>query len=438
MTSLACIRYQALTRHRDIKCNYSTQDNEQKPSGPLSGLRVLDLTRILAGPFCTQILADYGATVIKVEQPGTGDDTRHWKSAAESSGEGFKWKTESPMSLYFSAVNRNKRSVTLDLKKAEGKEALYKLVERSDVFVENFVPGKAEELGVGYDSLSKLNTKLIYGSISGYGASGPFAKRAGYDGIAAAEGGLMHITGEPEGKPVRPGLGMVDMSTGLYMHGAILAALRERDRTGKGQKIDASLFETQISLLINIGMNWLNLGLEGQRYGSAHPSIVPYNTFKTKDGHFALGANNDRQFKTLAHRIGRRDLLDDERFSTNPRRVGNREHVEQFLNELLLTKSNKQWAEVFEGSGLPYGPVNSVEEAFSHPQIEPRRMIRSVKSVATEGGTVEVIGLPVKFSESHPEVRAGAPMLGEHTLDTLRDIGYSEVDIGKLREAKAI
>jgi len=230
----------------------------------------------------------------------------------------------------------------------------------------------------------------------------------------------------------------VDMSTGLYMHGAILAALRERDRTGKGQKIDASLFETQISLLINIGMNWLNLGLEGQRYGSAHPSIVPYNTFKTKDGHFALGANNDRQFRTLTHRIGRRDLLDDERFSTNPRRVANREHVEQFMNELLLTKSNKQWAEVFEGSGLPYGPVNNIEEAFSHPQIEPRGMTKSVESAAAEGGTVEVIGPPIKFSVSRTEVRAGAPTLGEHTVGTLREIGYSEEDMERMREAEAI
>lgn len=250
------------------------------PPGPLHDLKILDFSRILAGPFCTQILADYGATVTKIEHPISGDETRSWQAAGEANA----WKPDSgPMSFYFAAVNRNKRSLALDLKKPEALEVVYRLASMADVVVENFVPGGAEKLGIGYEELSERNPRLVYASISGYGAEGPYARRAGYDAIAAAEGGLMHITGHPEGAPVRPGLGMTDMSTGLYAHGAIMAALWSREHTGKGQKISASLFETQMALLINVGANWLNLGIEGKRYGAAHPSIVPYNTWRCKD-----------------------------------------------------------------------------------------------------------------------------------------------------------
>ncbi|KAK8250576.1 CoA-transferase [Phyllosticta capitalensis] len=409
----------------------SARDDDQ---GPLAGLKVLDLSRILAAPFCTQILADYGADVIKVEQRGTGDDSRQWTV----SGEDGKWKTEGPMSFYFNAINRNKRSITLDLKKREGRNILLRLAKTSDVLIENFVPGKVEELGIGYEAVSRLNPRIIYASISGYGSSGPYAKRAGYDAIAAAEAGLMHITGEPGQLPVRPGLGMVDMCTGLYMHGAILAALSARDKTGKGQKLDASLFETQISLLINIGANWLNLGLEGKRYGNAHPSIAPYNTFKAKDGYIALGANNDRQFKILADRIGRKDLLDDPKFQTNAARVQHRQTLDGILNEILKEKPIRDWMEVFDGSGLAHGPVNTIEKAFAHPQIDARSMVESIPCQEVEAGELKMIGVPVKFGETKGRIRSRAPFLGEHSDEILAEIGYTEAEVDGLRDGAVI
>ncbi|TKA80569.1 hypothetical protein B0A49_00621 [Cryomyces minteri] len=372
--------------------------------GPLAGLRVLDLTRVLA--------VDYGADVIKVEQPGTGDDTRHWKVK----GEDQKWKTDSPMSHYFASVNRNKRSITLDLKKKEALEILYELAKTSDVFIGNFVPGKMEQLGIGY------------------GAEGPYANRAGYDAIAAAEAGLMHITGEAGGRPVRPGLGMVDMCTGLYTHGAILAALQARHSTGRGQKIDASLFETQIALLINVGAGWLNLGLDGQRYGAAHPSIVPYNTFETKNGYLAVGANNDRQFKVLAERIDRLDLLEEPRFCTNALRVENREAMDAIVNDIFKEKTIEEWLAVLDGSGLAHGPVNSIQKAFEHPQTRARDMIQAVECEAAEAGHINMIGVPVKFSETKGTIRARPPFLGEHTAEILQGIRYEAKRIEQLRK----
>ncbi|KAF2090117.1 CoA-transferase [Saccharata proteae CBS 121410] len=401
-----------------------------KAAGPLAGIKILDLSRVLAAPYCTQILADYGADVIKVDQPEVGDDSRHWVSEEEKG----KWDSSiGPMSLYFNSVNRNKRSITLDLKKAEAQEILCELVRKSDVLLENFVPGKADELGIGYENMSNHNPGLIYASISAYGPTGPYGNRAGYDAIAAAEAGLMHITGEPGRPPVRPGLGLVDMSTGLYMHGAILGALRAREQTGQGQKLDASLFETQISLLINIGANWLNLGLEGKRYGSAHPSIVPYNTFETKDGYLALGANNDRQFKVLTERIERQELLEDPRFSTNALRVENRGAMDSIMNKVLKQRTNDEWMKVLEGSGLAHGPVNNIEQAFAHPQAQARGMVDSIQCEQVETGEIKVIGIPVKFSETKGRIRARAPFLGEHTAEVLEEIGYSDERIARLK-----
>ncbi|KIV99955.1 uncharacterized protein PV09_08468 [Verruconis gallopava] len=408
----------------------AARDASRERSGPLAGLRVLDLSRILAGPFCTQLLADYGADVIKIEQPGTGDDTRHWRAK----GEADHWLVSSPMSFYFTAVNRNKRSMTLDLKKQTGLNILYDLVKRSDVLVENFVPGKSDELGFGYDKVRSLNSRLVYASISGYGASGPYSTRAGYDAIAAAEGGLMHITGEADGKPLRPGLGMVDMSTGMLMHGAILAALRARDTTGRGQKLDVSLFETQLSLLINIGVNWLNMGIEGRRYGAAHPSICPYDTYRTKDGYLALGANNEKQWHVLCDRLGRNDLREDRRFGSNPLRVQNREVLDEILKETLLQKTNAEWLATLENSGLAHGPVNTIQKAFEHPQAQARDMVQEKESAYTAVGKIMMIGPPVKFSEDGAGIRTIAPLLGEHTEDVLRELGYDGQQIGSLRK----
>ena len=297
--------------------NYSTASSAPTPNGPLSGVRILDFTRVLAGPFCTQILADYGADVIKVEEPGKGDGTRAWKGK----GEAELWKPDiGPMSFFFAAINRNKKSITLDLKKAEAKDAVYRLIEKGgiDVVIENFIPGTADRLGIGYDHLSKLNPRLIYASLSGYGSGGPYGNRAGYDAIAAAEAGFMQVTGHPGAPPIRAGLGMTDMATGLYTHGAIMGALYRREKTGRGQYISASLFESQISMLINVGVNWLNRGIEGQRHGAAHPSAVPYNAWRCKnDIWMVVAANSEPQYQKLCHLIDRPELIDDDRFKTN-------------------------------------------------------------------------------------------------------------------------
>ena len=410
---------------------------ETRPTsqGALTGVKVLDFSRILAAPFCSQILADYGADVIKIEQPGQGDETRSW----QGQGEQTIWNTKDPTSLYFAAINRNKRSLTLDLKKQEAKEIVYELVKTSDVVLENFVPGKADELGIGYDTLAAKNPKIVYASVSGYGSSGPYAQRAGYDAIAAAEGGLMHITGHSNAGPVRPGLGMTDMSTGLYTHGAIMAALFAREKTGLGQHISASLFETQISLLINIGSNWLNRQVDGQRFGAAHPSIVPYNTWRCKDGMWlALAANNQNQFGILCKRIGKPELVQDPLFATNALRVENRKAMDNILDDVFASKSIADWLNTLDGSGLAHGPVNTIEKAFAHPQIQARDMIQDLPWDALASREMKAIGVPVKFSNTPGSVRRHPPGLGEHTEDVLGEIGYDKAKIQKLRDSKVV
>lgn len=398
-------------------------------------MRVLDFTRILAGPFCSQILADYGADVIKVESL-QGDETRSWQGA----GEAADWKeTSEPMSFYFASVNRNKRSITLDLKQPEALEIVYELAKSSDVVLENFVPGSADRLGIGYEVLSKINPRLVYASISGYGASGPYSKRAGYDAIAAAEGGLMHVTGHPDGAPVRPGLGMTDMASGLYAHGAVMAALYSRDRTGQGQHISASLFETQISLLINVGANWLNRGVEGKRYGAAHPSIVPYNTWECKDGQWlAVAANNDRQFRILCERLGCFDLLDDERFTTNAKRVEHRPLMDEIFDTKFRAKSSEEWLKVLDGSGLAFGSVNTIQKAFEHPQTRAREMIQPVEWEAMVNGLWQSIGPPVKFEKTKAALRSRPPLLGEHRDEILGELGYSQDKIDGLKQRNIV
>ena len=340
------------------------------------------------------------------------------------------------MSLYFAAVNRNKRSLTLNIKHKAGKDILYELVKRSDVLVENFIPGKMDEMGCGYQKLRKIHKQLIYASISGYGPSGPSARKSCYDAIAAAEAGLMHITGEADGKPLRPGLGLVDMSTGLLMHGAILAALRSRDQTGEGQKVDASLFATQLSLLTNVGTNWLNMSLEGQRYGAAHPSICPYDTYKTKDGYFTLGANNERQWQILCERLGRQELFSDPKFKTNKLRVQYRDALDTMIVPVMAEKTNAEWLHMLSGSGLAHGPVNSIEQAFAHPQAEG--MVVEEASKHTRSGSLRMIGPAMEFSSTPATIRHTAPSLGEHTEEILRELQYTEDDIRQFKEAGTV
>jgi succinate--hydroxymethylglutarate CoA-transferase len=415
--------------------SFSNAKSPRSEPGALERVRVLDFSRILAGPFCSQILADYGADVIKVESL-QGDETRSWQGA----GEAADWKEDAgPISFYFASVNRNKRSISLDLKQPEALEVVYELVKTSDVVLENFVPGSADRLGIGYAKLSGINPRLVYASISGYGGSGPYSKRAGYDAIAAAEGGLMHITGHPDGSPVRPGLGMTDMATGLYTHGAVVAALYSRDRTGQGQHISSSLFETQISLLINIGANWLNRGVEGKRYGAAHPSIVPYNTWECKDGLWlTVAANNDRQFRTLCERLRCFDLLDDERFATNAMRVQHRPLMDEIFDAKFKAKSSEEWLKVLDGSGLAFGSVNTIQKAFEHPQTQARDMIQPMDWPAVQSGLWQSIGPPVKFEKTKAAIVSRPPLLGEHTEEILGEIGYSKGKIEDLQQRRIV
>ena len=425
-------RHQPIYRNGTIwsRRTYSTPSPPTTPSGPLSGLKILDFTRVLAGPFCTQILSDYGATVTKVEQPG-GEETRTWRGG----GEDAFWKPDTgPMSLYFAALNRGKRSITLDLKKPAGVEAVKRLAKDADVLVENFVPGTTDRLGIGYGTLSQINPKLIYTSISGYGTTGPYAARAGYDAIAAAETGFMHCTGHPFSPPVRAAFGMTDMSTGLFAHGAIMAALLERGRSGKGQHVSASLWETQLAMTVNVGGNWVNRGVEGGRYGAAHPSAVPYNAWECADGVFlVVAANTQKQYEKLCERVGRKELVDDARFKTNKLRVKNREAIDAVFAEIFAAKSSDEWMEVLSGSGLAHGPVNTMERAFRHPQIEPRRMVEPVAWEAAEGGEWKTLGVPVKFSETEGRIKGPPRLVGEDTESVLRDAGFSMGEIEKMR-----
>ncbi|XP_059900716.1 succinate--hydroxymethylglutarate CoA-transferase isoform X4 [Gadus macrocephalus] len=324
---------------------------------PLEGVRVLDLTRVLAGPFATMILGDLGAEVIKVEKPGAGDDTRAW-------GPPFV-NTES---AYFLSVNRNKKSVAVDLKHSRGAQVVLELAAVCDVLVENYLPGKLHQMGLGYEHLKAANPKLVYCSISGFGQTGPQSKSPGYDSIASALSGMMHITGPEEGEPVRPGVAMTDLATGLYAHGAIMAALLQRYRTGRGAHIDCNLLSSQVACLSHIASNYLNAGKEAQRWGTAHESIVPYQGFKTKNGYIVVAAGNDKQFVKVCHVLHLTELTEDSNYQTNKLRVKHRKPLLHILSQRFLEMDTADWLREFEGSGVPVGPINSIQEVFSSPQ----------------------------------------------------------------------
>ena len=410
---------------------------------PLHGTRILDLSRVLAGPFCTQILADYGASVIKVEQPIIGDETRQWRAVRE----GQYWKDDVPlMSLYYASINRNKRSVTLNLKSGKGVEIVKELMREADVVVNNFLPGKMDEMGLGYEACKKVKADIIYASVSGYGATGPSSKRAGYDAIALAEAGMLHITGDKGGGPTKPGVAIADLCTGLYAHGAILAALNKRSVCGEGSVIEGSLFETTLSLLINIGMASMNLDLDkgpegrrrGGRFGLQHAAIVPYGGFHTGDGKMIfVGANNNRQFSKFCKLMEMEELIDDSRCNTNDARVENREVLNRMLQDKFNQRTLKEWLAKFDGCGLAYGPINDVVEALEDKQSQARSMVMGIEGFeSAKEGVLKTIGPAVKFPGTEMKVRRPPPKLGEHTEEVLRSFGYG--DIAKLREEGVI
>ena len=399
---------------------------EPKNTGCLAGIRILDLSRILAGPFCTQLLGDLGAEVIKIEQPGKGDDTRQW---------GPPWFHGE--SAYYLSCNRNKKNVTINLQTEAGRGLIQQLAKYCDVLVENFKVGAMAKWGLGYSSLREINPRLIYCAITGYGQTGPLAPRPGYDFIIQAQGGLMSITGDPDGEPCKAGVAVADIVTGLYAHNAILAALFHRERTGEGQSIDIALFDAQISWLANVAMNYLVTGEPPQRYGNSHPNIVPYQTFKTADGHLALGVGNDGQFQKLCEQLELAELASDTRFQTNANRIKNRDLLVSLLQKVFLKGTSAEWVAQLTAAGIPAGPINTVAQALAEPQVAARDMI--VDLMHSSGAPLKILGPVPKFSATPARVQSPPPLLGEHTEGVLRDLlHYTAGEIQRLRQQDAI
>lgn len=400
---------------------------------PLQNIRVLDITRALAGPYCTMMLGDLGADVIKVERPKSGDESRGW-------GPPFVGEPYGPYtgeSAYFLASNRNKRSITINIQTTEGQEIIRRLAGASDVFVENYRTGDLDKFGLGYEDLHRLYPKLIYCSISGYGRTGPYAERPGYDAIIQAEGGMMSLSGPAEGSPSRAGIPIIDITSGMFASTAILAALRARDLTGAGQLVDISLFDAHIALLTNAASNYLIGGEPPRRLGNSHPNIVPYDSFPARDGWFVMGAANQSQWETLCDMIERPDLKTDPRFASNGLRVQNRIAVVDELNRIFAERDVREWLEKFTVAGLPCAPINSLPQVFADPQTAARNMV--LDAPHPTAGTVRMTGFPYKFSETPAELHAPPPLLGQHTEEILTTVlDYSIEEVSALRDKGAI
>ncbi len=397
------------------------------PAGPLSGLRVLDLTRVLAGPTCTQMLGDLGAEVIKIERPEAGDDTR---------GFAPPFWPETKESAYFIGVNRNKKSVTLDMAKPEAQAILHRLLETTDILVENFKVGALAKYGLGWEQLKAKYPRLIYCSITGFGLTGPYAPRPGYDALIQAMGGVMSLTGEPNGSPQKVGVPVADLFAGLYGCIGILAALNHRNATGQGQQIDIGMLDTHVAWLANQGMNYLSTGENPPRLGNQHPNISPYQEFPTKDGYIILAVGNDPTFERFCKAFGQEHLLADERFATNPRRVANRDLVTQTLTPVMKTRTTTEWVEALEAQKIGCGPINTLKDVFADPHVNARNM--TLEMDHGSGAKVKVIANPVKLSATPPTYRSAPPVLGEHTEEVLSGLlGMSAEEIAALR-AKSI
>lgn len=366
----------------------------------LSDIVVIDLSRVFAGPYCTMMLGDLGATVIKVEQPGKGDDTRQF-GPPSIAGE----------SAYYLGLNRNKQSITLDFSQPDDKQRLLDLIKNATILVENFRPGTLARQGLGYEDLRLINPGLIYCSISGYGQTGPYASRPGYDFVAQAESGLMSITGEIDGEPQRVGSPVGDLSAGTFACIAILAALHARTHTGKGQYIDISLFESAVALLGNVSANHLISGEEARRYANGHPNIVPYQAFQTRNGYIVVGCGNDRLYQSLCRLLSCEELISDPRFATNPLRVGNRNELIPLLQERFFQRESGEWLEELRAAGIPCGPINTVSQALHDPQLEARGFIWECEHPAA--GKIHLSGSPLRLSETPARLYKAPPLLGE-------------------------
>jgi crotonobetainyl-CoA:carnitine CoA-transferase CaiB-like acyl-CoA transferase len=400
---------------------------------PLEDLRILDISRALAGPYCTMMFGDLGADVIKVELPGRGDESRSWGPPFV----GTPYESYPGESAYFMAINRNKRSVTVNLKSPKGQEIIKRLASLSDVLVENFRTDTLDKMGLGYEDLHALNPRLVYCSISGYGRTGPWAERPGYDFIIQAEGGIMGVTGPEEGPPYRVGVSIVDLTTGIFASTAILAALHSRETTGEGQLVDISLLETSVALLANVASNYLVGGIEPSRMGNAHSTIAPYEVFRARDRWFTLGAANARQWEMLCDVVGEPELKNDPRFVTNKDRVANRTALAEILNKAFSNLDADEWLTKLQEAGIPSGLINTIPDVFNHPQEAVRKFQEKIDHPTA--GVVNLPGFPYKMSQTPAELRLPPPLLGEHTEEVLKELlGYSSSQIALLHERGVI
>lgn len=405
--------------------------------GALSHIRVLDLSRVLAGPWAGQVLADLGADVIKVERPGGGDDTRHWGPHYLADADG----NPSEQSAYFLSANRGKKSIAVDISSPQGQDIIRRMVEKCDVVIENFKVGGLKKYGLDYDSLKAVNPGLVYCSITGFGQNGPYAKRAGYDFMIQSMGGLMSITGQPDGVPgsgpQKVGVAVADEFTGLYSVIAIQAALSHRDRTGEGQHIDMALLDVQVSMLGNQALNYLMSGEAPGRMGNAHPNIVPYQAFETSNGHMILAIGNDNQFAKFCVVAGRAELADDDRFATNLARIANRDTLIQILQKILRARTTDDWLQALESEHVPCGPINDIDQVFADPQVIYRGMQLDLAHPSL--GNTPGVASPIKMSVTPPSCDSPPPTLGQHTEDVLKEIlDMDQDDISRLRDDSII
>ena len=404
-------------------------------TGPLQGLRILDLSRILAGPTCTQMLGDLGADVIKVERPREGDDTRKWGPPYLKDLNGI----DTTESAYYLSANRSKRSLTVDISFPEGQKLIRKLAGKSDVLIENYKVGGLKKYGLDFSSLNKELPNLIYCSISGFGQTGPKSHRPGYDFMIQAMGGIMSVTGEPDGSPMKVGVGIADVMCGMYAAVGILAAIRHREQGGKGQHIDLALLDSQAAWLINSGLNYLTSRQDQHRLGNAHPNVVPYQVFQTSDSFFVLAVGNNTQFKKFCEFADAPELADDMRFRTNKDRVHNRDVLAELINDLTKKFSTSYWLEELEKLQVPCGPVNTIREVFEDPQIQHRGMEISMPHHLSGNGKVSLIGSPLKMSETPVSYSNAPPTLGQHTDEILEELlGISEKERVVLAEKGVI